>query len=242
MNRGLLEHKPGPPSQDQGRIAVIDPGMRRPEVECFNLLARLSPIPCTYHLPALWGMSSLKDEPIEHLKAVVILGSAASVHDRHPWQLDLEAWLSRSLGRAGGLPTLGLCYGHQLLAAMAGGRVGFLRPDQSKARGLRQVTLSERPPWLGDTEPLAGPLVVSHRETVTEAPSTMVVFASSGEVATDGLRSRLEPLWTFQAHPEASPAFVVENAVPGVELGRDLSFGHALMAGFLRHYGLGFSA
>ena len=40
-------------------IAIIDPGTRVPELDCFNQLTRRSPVPLTYHLPALFGVDSL---------------------------------------------------------------------------------------------------------------------------------------------------------------------------------------
>src|SRR5690606_15199076 len=103
-----------------------------------------------------------------------------------------------------GVPTLGLCFGHQLLAHLFGGEVGFVSPDQRKLEGLRRVRVDKSGPFPYDE----GELVVSHRETVTRVPPGFAIFASSQEIPTDGLAHTALPIWTFQSHPEATSDFL----------------------------------
>ncbi|XXF79568.1 gamma-glutamyl-gamma-aminobutyrate hydrolase family protein [Myxococcaceae bacterium GXIMD 01537] len=212
-------------------ILVIDPAMRIAEVECFNRLALSSPLPLTYHLPAMRGMQSLAADPVESARGIVILGSASSVHDRLPWQHELETWLRPLLER--GMPTLGICYGHQMLATMYGGKVGFVAPDQRKLKGFREVTLTRSAgPW---SAPARGPLCISHKETVTEVPPDFESFATSEEVPTDGLRHRHLPIFTLQPHPEATPEFLQSHGIAHEPGGAPLTFGHQLVDAFLRY-------
>lgn len=51
----------------------------------------------------------------------VVTGSRASVYWDDDWIDDLEAWVGEAIER--GLPGLGVCYGHQLLASVLGGDV-----------------------------------------------------------------------------------------------------------------------
>lgn len=209
-------------------IVIIDPGLNIPEVECFNLIALQSSLPCTYHMPAMQGMQSLHGEDLSTAKAIVLLGSASSVNDRLPWQVTLETWLRPILDK--GIPTLGLCYGHQMLAHMYGGKVGFLHKDQAKDVGFRQVHLSDAAPdspW----PTTKGMIAVSHRETVTEIPPAMSVFASSPEVPSDGLRHRHLPIFSFQSHPEATLEFLRNHEIKGDDAA--LAFGHSLIRDFL---------
>lgn len=53
----------------------------------------------------------------------VLTGSSAMVTDREPWSETTGAWLARAI--PAGLPVLGVCYGHQLLAQVLGGEVGY---------------------------------------------------------------------------------------------------------------------
>lgn len=53
---------------------------------------------------------------------VVISGSHAMVTDHAPWMQDLQSWL-RPVCDAG-VPVLGICFGHQILAHLLGGEVG----------------------------------------------------------------------------------------------------------------------
>lgn len=52
---------------------------------------------------------------------VVVSGSAASVYWNREWIEDLRGWLERAVRTD--LPMLGVCFGHQLLAGVLGGRV-----------------------------------------------------------------------------------------------------------------------
>lgn len=211
-------------------VAVIDPGTRTPELDCFNRMSRRSPLPLTYHLPALFGLDSLTRAEAG-LRGVVILGSGASVNEDHPWQDALREWLRPRLGA---VPMLGLCYGHQLLAQVLGGRVGFLFEDRHKLKGLRVVPLRANPLW---GEACAGPLVISHREAVLEVPPDCEVVGSTPDCAVDALAHTRWPIWSFQPHPEATLAFVANNGVPFEAPEETLAFGHGLVDAFLDRVG-----
>jgi len=53
--------------------------------------------------------------------AFVVTGSRASVYWDEPWIADLKAWVGEAI--ESGMPGLGVCYGHQLLADVLGGSV-----------------------------------------------------------------------------------------------------------------------
>jgi GMP synthase-like glutamine amidotransferase len=209
------------------QISVIDPAVRVAELECFNHLARHSPLPLTYHLPAMFGLDSLRENP-ESLAGIVILGSASSVYDGEVWQKELEEWLKPQLER--GVPTLGLCYGHQLLAHLYGAKIGFAFEDKRKLAGWRKMRLEPSP--LAGPMPQEGCLLVSHREVVLDCPRGWRAVGKSPEVIFEALAHERLPLWTFQAHPEATPAFLRHQSIPTAAAGL-FALGHRLVQAFL---------
>ena len=212
-------------------VAVIDPGTRVPEVDCFNRMSRSSRIPLTYHPVAQFGVDSLH-RSTEGIAGIVILGSGASVHDQSRWQQDLDDWLLPQIEAE--VPVLGLCYGHQHLAHRLGGQVADVCDDGTKLKGVRLVALDPDPLW-GDGQ--RGPLVVSHSQHVTQLPEGFEVRARSAAVPVEVMAHRSRPIWGFQAHPEATTAFTTNNDVPFPEHPSILAFGHALVDAFLERCG-----
>jgi GMP synthase (glutamine-hydrolysing) len=132
-------------------------------------------------------------------RGVVLTGAHASVTDRAPWSLAAGDWLRRAVDQD--VATLGICYGHQLLADVFGGRVG---PNPAgREVGTIEVTLTQaarRDPLL---EGLASRVFVQacHGQTVLTPPPGAVTLAHG---AMDPLHAfRLgERAWGVQFHPE----------------------------------------
>jgi GMP synthase (glutamine-hydrolysing) len=214
--------------EQRGQVMVIEPAVRFPNLDCFNRLSACSPLPLSYHLPALFGFASIEACDLESVRGAIVLGSAASVHDASPWQERLERWLRELWQRR--VPTLGVCYGHQLIGHLLGARVGPAFADGQKALGFRRIRLEEPPSWAGTARELE--LCVSHREAVLECPPELRAFASSQELAFDGIAHRELPIFGLQAHPEATAVFLDEHGISRERASR-LADGHALLDGFL---------
>lgn len=206
-------------------LAVIDPATRVPELDCYNRISRRSRIPTTYHLPALQGVDTLAAGS-DDIAGIVLFGSGANVGDGLPWQVDLEEWLQPRI--RSGMPILGLCFGHQLLAKLFGGRVEAL--FEAKRAGLRDIHLVANPLW---GEPRTVPLLVSHRQGVVALPDELEVVGHSDEVRVEAFAHRELPVWGFQSHPEATLGFVRNNSVPFDARPSVLTHGHALVDAFV---------
>lgn len=211
------------------QILVIDPAMKTAETECYNAISLMSPLKTTYHLPAIYGLQSLGAIDMNSVRGIVILGSASSVNDRLPWQAALETWLMPHLQR--GIPTLGICYGHQMLAFMFGGTVDYVFPDQTKFKGMRPVNFAGLP-WM---DAVRGDVVVSHNEMVKIVPPVCRVIATSADCATDGLAHNTLPVWSFQSHPEATREFLINHDIDTEKYEKQLVFGRELVLKFLRY-------
>ena len=131
----------------------------------------------------------------------IVTGSSLMVTDRHPWSERTAAWLREGLDA--GLPVLGICYGHQLLAHALGGRVDY----NPQGREMGTVAVDLHPP--AGADPLFGPLPlrfpvqVSHLQSVLEPPSGATVLARSDQDACQAFRWR-DHAWGLQFHPEFS--------------------------------------
>ncbi len=133
------------------------------------------------------------------LAGVIVTGSPAMVSHREPWSEDAAVWLSRAAN--GGLPILGICYGHQLLAHALGGSAG----PNPRGREIGTVTVKTRPEAAHD--PLLGalpgsfPAHVTHEESVLELPAGAIRLAENAHDAHQAFRWG-KHAWGVQFHPE----------------------------------------
>jgi GMP synthase-like glutamine amidotransferase len=144
---------------------------------------------------------------------VVIMGSAASVHESLPWMERLGEWLEPIVAGRRVIPLLGICFGHQLIARLAGGRVGFLTADHGKRVGVENTRI-EGSRLLGERREML--VVVSHREEVKGLPAGYRRVAYRDGVANDGMEHEERPVFSFQFHPEAREEFASRAGIdPG---------------------------
>lgn len=185
---------------------IVDPAVEQPAHDSFNAMTALTDLRMTYHMPALFGVSSLLEEQSRHgCLGAIILGSAAHVTEGKSWQKELVGWL-QIFSRAK-KPILGICYGHQLLAHMHGAKVDYLFPDQRKLTGTRHIEFHSNSRlfpngWKGE-------LYVSHKQAVIDLSNTpLKATAKSPDCLVDSFEHRDLPIYGVQSHPEATPQFI----------------------------------
>jgi GMP synthase (glutamine-hydrolysing) len=144
---------------------------------------------------------------------VVLTGSHAMVTDELPWSVNLEKWIPSLL--EAGTPLFGICYGHQLLARAAGGKVGF--HPRGKEIGTVQVQL------LADCEkdllfrslPQTFLAHVTHSQSVLRLPPNATRLAFNIYEPNHAFRIG-ECAWGVQFHPEYNAdimrAYIEEQA------------------------------
>lgn len=94
---------------------------------------------------------------------IVISGSSASVNDPDPWIAALKAEIRGHV--AAGRPTLGICFGHQAIAAALGGRVRH----EGWIMGRAELAVTRPQPWMLPARPALG-LYASNEEQVVALP------------------------------------------------------------------------
>ena len=137
-------------------------------------------------------------------QGIIVTGSPLSVMDEAPWMLQLGADLLQAGSR--GTPVLGVCFGHQLLARAASGRV-VLNP-----RGREIGTVEVRLTDAGLRDPLfaswADSAVVevqaTHMDAVDPLPASATLLASNENCAAQAFRLS-ETVAGVQFHPELWP-------------------------------------
>lgn len=145
---------------------------------------------------AVFQGTSLPADPAG-LHGVVVTGSPAMVSHRHDWSERTAEWLAGA--HAAGVPMLGVCYGHQLLAHALGGTVG---PNPAgRLMGTSTVRITA-----GDDE-LLGPFApeatfqTTHLEAVLEPPAGARVLAEADHDPNHALYFG-NATWGVQFHPE----------------------------------------
>jgi GMP synthase (glutamine-hydrolysing) len=137
--------------------------------------------------------------------ALLVLGGAmgAGDDDRCPWLPATRALIRDAVGV--GAPLLGVCLGHQLVAAALGGTV-VVNP-QGRSLGITEVRRNEQ----GRADPLLsavpdGAVAVQwNNDVVANLPGGATVLARDGRGDVQVARFTAQA-WGVQFHPEVSPA------------------------------------
>ncbi len=130
---------------------------------------------------------------------IVVTGSHDMVTDRSDWSERTAAWLAQSV--ALGVPILGICYGHQLLAHALGGAVGF--NPRGRELGTTEVDLlapALRDALLGGL-PARLKVHASHSQSVLRLPTGAIRLAGNAWDRNHAFRVG-ERAWGVQFHPE----------------------------------------
>jgi GMP synthase (glutamine-hydrolysing) len=96
-----------------------------------------------------------------------------------------------------GIPTLGICYGAQLLALELDGRV-----DRTGAGEYGKVDLRTKEGALFQTLPPEQTAWMSHRDTVTEPPAGATIVATSEHTPVAAFEDAARRVYGVQFHPE----------------------------------------
>ena len=126
-----------------------------------------------------------------NVKGMILSGGPSSVYEANAPKLD-----SRILEM--GLPILGLCYGHQIIAQLSNGKVdsacckeyGTAEVVVDKAVGVLKGLGKEEKVWM------------SHGDTVSTMPSEFEVLAHTENCPVAAFRHKKKPIYGLQWHPE----------------------------------------
>lgn len=138
--------------------------------------------------------------------AFLYTGSKAYVSDPDDWVRDLHDFTRELVALERPVPVLGVCFGHQLIAAATGGEVSA-RPHR---RGLLDIdVLAADAPILRGLAP-SYRAVVTHRDHVVRLADRYEPIAAAPYCPIHAFRDRDpdRPVFGVQSHPEATRALL----------------------------------
>ncbi|MGH8928935.1 MAG: glutamine-hydrolyzing GMP synthase [Acidimicrobiia bacterium] len=128
-----------------------------------------------------------------HPAGIILSGGPASVYAEDAYRID------PGILRLG-VPILGICYGHQLLAELAGGKVVATGGGEF---GRTEVSLTRASRLLADCPPDLS-VWMSHRDAVAVVPPGFVTTATSPGALVAAMEDESRGLFGVQFHPEVS--------------------------------------
>ena len=124
--------------------------------------------------------------------AIILSGGPSSVYDENSPRLDAEILQL-------GIPTLGICYGFQVMATQLGGQVAH---TGLREYGATEVALAPGNSILLKGQPTEQTTWMSHGDSVSHAPEGFTVLASSASTPVAAFANDAKRMYGVQWHPE----------------------------------------
>jgi GMP synthase-like glutamine amidotransferase len=133
--------------------------------------------------------------------ALIVLGGSMGPldYDDYPWLIDETAKIREAVVERA-LPTLGICLGHQLLAAALGGRLGHMAQAEAGVVDIAYNEAGKRDPLFAGVADIA-PSFQWHEWQVVELPPGALPLAGSPLCAVQAMRAGPRA-WGVQFHIE----------------------------------------
>ena len=173
------------------RILILDAGSQFTQLIARRI--REASVYCEIH-PASRGLDLDFVRQFDP-KGIILSGGPNSVFDEgaptvHPGILDT------------GRPVLGICYGMQLIAHLAGGKA---TPAPEREYGRAEVAVKENKGLFAGFEPDAKVIVwASHGDRIDSPPPQFRVTATSANAPVAGMQHATKPIYGVLFHPEVA--------------------------------------
>lgn len=146
----------------------------------------------------IWRDETPLPEP-DRIAGAIMSGAHAMITDSQPWMRRTMAWLPRLI--EAGVPYLGICFGHQMLAQALGGKVDY----HPGGREIGCVPLHLLPAAAADPLfrdlPQRLPALAVHAQSVRELPPNAILLAGNDFEPHHAFRVG-PAAWGIQFHPE----------------------------------------
>ena len=137
----------------------------------------------------------LPDNPSQ-FDAYLITGGKYSVYDDYEWQMQLFEFIRELYSKY--IPLLGICYGHQAIAHVLGGKVE--RSTKGWGVGIVSIDVVNSPHWLVPSQKSVS-LLSMHQDQVVRLPQDATQFMKSDHCEHSGFYVKNRVLG-IQQHPD----------------------------------------
>lgn len=141
-------------------------------------------------------------------KGIILTGGPNSVYD------ETSPHYTPELLKLG-VPVLGICYGCQLIAWMAGGKVNSAEKSEY---GKIDMTVTKADSVLFKEVPQVSAVWMSHTDYISSAPAGFEITAKSADCPCAAMENKSENIYAVQFHPE------VTHSVYGAQVLRNFIF------------------
>lgn len=184
------------------RICILETDILRPQLidqyqgygRMFKQLFEKQSIPAQFDVFNVVEGCYPDDEQL--YDAYLVTGSKADSFGSDPWIQTLREYLLSRYDNGDRL--IGICFGHQLLALLLGGKTE--RAAQGWGIGVNRYQLLEQPEWMSPSLDSLD-MLVFHQDQVTQLPDNATLLASSA-FCPNAAYSIGDQVLCFQAHPE----------------------------------------
>lgn len=141
---------------------------------------------------------------VSECDAWLVTGSRHGVYDPLPWIEPLKRFMASAYSK--GVPIVGICFGHQILAEALGGRAE--KSDKGWALGVQRYNVHRKPSWMTGVD---GEFYLNalHQDQVIRLPEDAEVIAGSEFCPYAVLAYRGNAI-SIQPHPEFEPDYLRE--------------------------------
>ncbi|MFT5320842.1 MAG: GMP synthase (glutamine-hydrolyzing) [Pseudohongiellaceae bacterium] len=142
---------------------------------------------------------------LQSISSIVITGSPAMATEKLDWIEKSQHFILSAI--YAGIPVLGICFGHQLLAQAMGGKVDWHPQGREIGTTMVSRSVESADDPLFNKLPLTFPVHTTHMQTVTELPSDAVILAANNFESHHAVRFARN-VWGVQFHPEFNVAIM----------------------------------
>jgi GMP synthase (glutamine-hydrolysing) len=145
------------------------------------------------------GENGLVGLDIAKYSHVILTGSECSVTEDRIWILQQMKAVRRIIER--GIPLLGICFGHQLIARAMGG-AKCVRKSPTPEFGWYPIQVNSKDCALFHSLPKKTSQLCTHADEVVIPPPGFEIMAQTADCPVHAMQMTDRPVWGIQFHPE----------------------------------------